>query len=293
MAGYSKSRKGNPVDNFAAIMDTWERLWQRYESAGRKNVRPNLYALTILLGACQAQKTAEAAQIAESALFRLHGLPSATTASLGTEKGCGEDIGKDVSAGVNTKVVATVVDCWQKSGDRAAGPKAQAVLEWLVKEYRISQRADLQPNAYSFAAAIGAWARSRHFGKANHAHRLLEWMRQLHEEGVISEPPNVYCYTALIDACASSEKQEAEQRRALDIAISAFHLLKQHESGPLAPTNVTFRAVLTALRNLSPPSSKRTRAAQTVYAEAVRRGQNCQMVQTRMAELINDDCASV
>ena len=291
MAGYSKARKMKAPDRFTAVVDVWERLWQRYEANDQSSsssssslssfrLQPNLHALTILIRACQAEKTADAAHLAQDALERFYRLPVPNDGPDVKEELHGEMDETIPTTGINTQVVTSVLDCWQKSGDREAGPKAQALLEWLVQEYQTTRNPHLQPNAYTFSATIGAWARSRKFGKAAHASQLLTWMQELYNDGVVAEPPNVYCYTGVINSCAYSEKDVAETKRALDICVATYQQM------PAAPTHITYAAVLTALRNLVPPSAKRTAVVRNVFGDAARRGQVCDLVLQRLQSVV-------
>jgi hypothetical protein len=46
-----------------------------------------------------------------------------------------------------------VIDSWQRSGERDAGERAEAVLNWLVDRYVEQDRDEsLRPNEFTFAA---------------------------------------------------------------------------------------------------------------------------------------------
>jgi len=52
----------------------------------------------------------------------------------------------------NTQLVTSVIDCWQKSGDRDAGEKAEALLDWLIDLYEKEQDESLRPNEFTFTS---------------------------------------------------------------------------------------------------------------------------------------------
>lgn len=288
MAGYAKT--ASPA-HFTALTYTWEQLWQQ-----APQLKPNLHALTIYIAACQAQRTADAAQLAQDALKRFY--QNQSTGETTNHHNIDDENENDnlddeqtnnSSNTINVQVVTSVLDCWQKSGAREAGPNAQALLQWLVQEYQVTQNCALQPNAYTFSAAIGAWARSRRFGKARQAQALLQWMQQLHKQGMVSDPPNVYCYTGVINSCAYCEKDPTETKQALDIAVDTYHQLQQQQESDDkqgGPTHVTYAAFLTALRNLVPPSPKRTAVVTKVFTEAARRGQVGDLVVQRLQSVV-------
>jgi hypothetical protein len=284
MIGYAKLQKGVSVDRFDSIIRIWERLCERYENDCRDGgsseaVRPNLYALTMLVNACQQQRTAVAMDLAAQALYRFHKYQQ-NVALAEAAAGSSASLDDENIYQLNTQVVTAILDGWQKSGARDAGVQAEELLRWMVDEYKATGDADLRPNAYSFATAIGAWARSRTFGKAVRAADLLQWMQELHRQDVLNEPPNVYCYTGVINSCAYSEREDRESKRALDIAVQTYQQLLQADTDE--PSHVTFAAFLTALRNLAPPSPKRDAAIQKVFGEAVSRGQVCPLVLKRL-----------
>lgn len=307
MAGYAHSREQPEQQQLNAVVQLWNRMWERYEKEGLTICRPNLFALTIFVSVCHRQRTAASAHLATQALARYYRLqrtvPVEPEAMMDDEDMYGDNTNDtlndvmeadDVEAKraayshmhkVHTQVLTQVLDCWQKSSDSDAGIQAEKLLRWMVNEYKATGDEALRPNAFSFSTAIGAWARSRKFGKANSARKLLLWMRELYEQGVLEEPPNVYCYTGVINSAAYSEKDSAEMQEALRIAVVT---LRELDSADVAdnPTHITYAAFLTALRNLAPPTAKRTAAARQVFRKAVANGEVCPLVLQRLESAV-------
>lgn len=120
-------------------------------------------------------------------------------------------------------------------------------------------------------AVISAWAKSRVIGKSFRARSVLDTMIDLHESGQISACPNTICFTAVINACAYCENDEADKRQALRIAIRTYKDLEQSAQYG-RPNQVTYSSLLTALRNLLPQSPQRNRAVRDVFESAVKNG---------------------
>lgn len=311
MAGFARSRNQSPDDSLRAVVQLWNRLWDRYEKDGLKICRPNLFALTIFIGVCNQHRSVVSAKLATKALGRYYKLqrtvpvePEAMTDdedlnidhvdSMAASNSANKDEILPLEAKraahthlhkVHTQVLTQVLDCWQKCGDRESGEQAETVLRWMVREYKATGDKSLRPNAFSFSTAIGAWARSRRFGKAKAAQNLLKWMQELYDEGVVGEPPNVYCYTAVINSAAYSEKDDSEAMEALRIAVDALRELQSNRVAD-SPSHITYAAFLTALRNLSPPTVKRTAAARQVFRQAVADGQVCPLVLQRLESTV-------
>ena len=137
------------------------------------------------------------------------------------------------------------------------------------------------------ATAISAWAKCRKFGKATRAKAILDKMRSSYVSGIIKSPPNIYCYTAVINACAYVERDSMEQREALKVFLATYKEMVNDED--VVPNNVTFSTVLTALRNLLPADHKRTDATRRVFQKCVDLGMCNPTVTQRLQSLLNTE----
>jgi hypothetical protein len=136
------------------------------------------------------------------------------------------------------------------------------------------------------AIAIAAWSKSRSFGKAAKARNLLERMKDLYEAGKLSAGPNTHCYTAVINSCAYCENDSLEKRDALKIALATYKELERTpEYG--GANNVAYATMLTALRNLLPPSDERDAAAESIFKRCCATGQVDQLVVRRLSSMLN------
>jgi hypothetical protein len=139
----------------------------------------------------------------------------------------------------------------------------------------------------TFRKAIAAWAKSRKFGKAARARSILTRMVEMNKSGEISAKPNTHCYTAVINSCAYSENENLEKRNALQIAVGTYKELVSSDYGN--PNHVTFSTLITALRNLSPPSEKRASAVANVFRTCAEGGEVTDLVLRRVQSVLNRD----
>lgn len=201
----------------------------------------------------------------------------------------------------NTQLITAVIDCWQKSGAPDAGTRAESLLRWMIlnsqaddqtSEHKKKQFVlrEMKPNAHSFAAAIGAWARMQTIGKATRARKLLVLMEQMYTQGMIDSPPNTYCYTSVINSCAYCIKDEAEKKTSLAIAIKTYKELLNHKNENVQPSHVTFSTFLTALRNLIPANDeKRVQVVRAVFETAKEYGQVDALVLRKLQTILPHD----
>ena len=95
-------------------------------------------------------------------------------------------------------------------------------------------------------------------------------MKFLFSSGVIKSKPNIFIYTAVINACAYTERDSIEQRDGLRIFVSMYKEMISDDS--VVPNHVTFITVLTALKNLLPADEKRANAVGTVFKNCTELG---------------------
>mmetsp|Transcript_16907 Transcript_16907/g.27432 ORF Transcript_16907/g.27432 Transcript_16907/m.27432 type:complete len:157 (+) Transcript_16907:118-588(+) len=95
-------------------------------------------------------------------------------------------------------------------------------------------------------------------------------MASLYKSGIVETPPNGYCYTAVINACAYCEDDAIEKRDALKIFVETYKEVNNRTD--LHPNHVFFKTVLTALRKLLPRSEQRKSAVSTVFKKCIECG---------------------
>ena len=232
-----------------------EQMKKSYES-GIIGVEPNIITYNSVLDAFAKSGRAESAKMAEELLFNIEE---------SSDRGV-SDIEPDLysynivinawgSRGVATKAVHildhltsrsiegrtsltadvttynSVLHAWSQSSDRNAAIKALGLLEIMLK--LAEGRADLnvQPNAYSFSTCINAFSKSKFPRKARQTRDLLRRMKRLSDDGQKNMRPNIYVYTAVLNACAYTFGRREEKEEALSIGLETFEELRQSGVG--------------------------------------------------------------
>jgi len=267
MNGWVKSNDPEKSKQTQAVFD---RMTMMFES-GNEAAKPNFISYVTLVDCVVKSGEVGAAERAEGIVRKMH-----------ESYKRGESEVKP-----NAQIVSTVIDCWSKSGNHNAGERAETLLNWLFEIYDEDQDPKLIPSAYPFTSAITAWAKSRKFGKATRAEAILNKMKALFDSGVIKSPPNTYCYTAVINACAYTERDAIEKRDALQVFVKTYKEMIGKED--VVPNHVTFATVLTALRNLLPADEKRTAAVKTVFEKCIETGMCDHLVIKRLQSILNKE----
>lgn len=135
--------------------------------------------------------------------------------------------------------------------------------------------------------AIVAWAKSRKFGKARRARAILDKMKSYYASGLIKSRPNDYCYTAVINACAYTERDEIEQRDALQVFVSTYKEMLDVED--VVPNNVTYFTALSALRHLLPADQRRADAVGTIFNKCIELGMFGPSVARRLQTVLDTE----
>lgn len=112
-------------------------------------------------------------------------------------------------------------------------------------------------------------------------------MKSLFSSGFITSPPNTYCYTAVINACAYTERDAIERRDALQVFVKTYKDMISKED--VVANHVTFATVLTALRNLLPADEKRAAAVKTVFEKCAEVGMCDHLVIKRLQSILNTE----
>lgn len=79
----------------------------------------------------------------------------------------------------------------------------------VVQLYRKDPEAACRPDLATFRLILSGWVRARDLDKAE---KILHWMRELYNEGVLGEPPDANCYQIVLDGWTKSKINHAGQR---------------------------------------------------------------------------------
>jgi pentatricopeptide repeat protein len=96
------------------------------------------------------------------------------------------------------------------------------VVQAYVKERKLDQALEFvqkkiedesyQPDLATFRSILTGWAKSRDSNAAERAEEVLDWTKDLHQQGVLSDPPDHHCYQLVLDAWTKSKLSHAGDR---------------------------------------------------------------------------------
>lgn len=136
----------------------------------------------------------------------------------------------------------SVLHAWSQSSDRNAAVKALGLLEIMLRLRESgggggggSETAATStnfPDVLSFSTVINAFSKSKYPRKARQSRDLLKRMKHLYETGGRREEmkPNVYVYSAVLNACAYTFGRLEEKEEALQIGIETYDELRRSGS---------------------------------------------------------------
>ena len=184
--------------------------------------------------------------------------------------------GQNVDAKPNVRSFNSVLNAWAKSGTEEAALNAESILEFMEKLSDAGNN-DVRPDVVAFATVINAWARSQRFGKADRVYNIFKHMQELYEAtGNEAVRPNVVIYNSVMNACAFTVGDLAEQNRAVEIAHQMLKELEVGDDGD--PDQITYGTFLKVCLNQMPDSSNRRKVAALIFDNAKRDGQLGSMV---------------
>ncbi len=193
-------------------------------SASSLDIRPDVYSYNIVIGAWANCGNANRAvslldrMTRQVSRGRTHLQPDATTYN-------------------------SVLHAWSQSSDRNAPVKALGLLEIMLRLRESggggggggggSAAAANFPDVLSFSTVINAFSKSKYPRKARQTRDLLKRMKHLYETGGRREEmrPNVYVYSAVLNACAYTFGRLEEKQEALQIGIETYEELRTLSSG--------------------------------------------------------------
>ena len=130
----------------------------------------------------------------------------------------------------------SVLHAWSQSSDRNAPVKALGLLEIMLRLRESGggggaggkAAAANFPDVLSFSTVINAFSKSKYPRKARQTRDLLKRMKHLYETGGRREEmrPNVYVYSAVLNACAYTFGRLEEKQEALQIGIETYEELR-------------------------------------------------------------------
>ena len=249
ISGWAKSNQPGSEIRAAKVFNM---MMESYK-AGNKSARPNVVAYSSLIDAyvkSSNQKNLEFAEYIYDKLCRAY------------------LDGSDVQP---TVILANqIMDAWSRSGSDDSGERAERILNELEGMCHTMKNPELQPTTLNYTTAINVWAKSSSKNKAIKARNLFQRMVQSYENGNQNAKPNVFAYTAVLNACAFCSGGMMEKKEALQIATSTFQHLESFDFD--SPNHITYTTFLRVCLNLIPVSDARDSAVSSVFQKCKKNG---------------------
>ena len=137
----------------------------------------------------------------------------------------------------------SVLNALSKTNDPDAPQRSEYILEEMIRLFSTGDKS-IQPDVFSFCTVINTWSKSKASDKAQKAWNLL---REMESMKII---PNVYVYTAILNACAYSSGDENQKRDAMNMAINIMVELQNRKD--CFANHVTYATFFNACHNLLP-----------------------------------------
>uniref|UniRef100_A0A7S2L1W7 Pentacotripeptide-repeat region of PRORP domain-containing protein n=1 Tax=Leptocylindrus danicus TaxID=163516 RepID=A0A7S2L1W7_9STRA len=157
------------------------------------------------------------------------------------------------------------------------------------------KKPSLKLDKRTYSTVINAYAKSSEFKKAHNAVAILNRMEPA---GVT---PDVFTYTAVINACAFSHRKEQSYGIALEILQRMREL--SNDISDAAPNSITYKTMLQACTNLfQHDSPKRDEEVERTFEWCKEDGMCCDMVllqlkraasQSLLSQLVGGDVANL
>lgn len=251
------------------------RMGERYRDGTDKDLKPDLRTWNTVITAWAKSGEKFAGKEAENVLRRMNEFYIAENET---------HLLPDIMA------YNSVLDAWSKSRASGAPQRAQAILDHL--EVLAVKKPSLKLDRRTYSTVINAYAKSSEFKKAHNAVSILNRMEPA---GVT---PDVFTYTAVINACAFSHRKE----KSYDIALEILQRMREPNS-EAAPNSITYKTILQACTNLFQHNSpKRDKEVERTFEWCKEDGMCCDMVllqlkraasQSLLPQLVGYDVANL
>jgi len=249
----------NPTERIGFSRQLLDRLLIESETKNVTSIRPTAVTVGTVLKGLSKSGSLHGAVEAEKLLRRMLELQNT-------------EYWKDFLE-VNTIHYTTVIQAYANAGDPEG---ALRLLMEMLQESIMNGKDEIRPNLRTFNAVLAAWSKSSSSSSTLDAYyyyemaeELFRRMGQLHENGILKDPPDVMSYNSLLTSLAKCSTRQVTGRR-LPSSSPSFDpvekaetlvtdLLQQSSSHPnnpsLKPTLVTFTTLFQILetKTTSPP----------------------------------------
>lgn len=237
IGAYASMGTESSAEQATAILERMEYI----KDQGDGTVKPSVHSFGIVINAWSNVGTDAAASNAEKILTRL---------LEDYDKALENDVEYANKIQPNNVVFNSVIDSWARTGNVAAGEKAEAILHRMEAFSRMPAY-DVRPDTITYNTCIKAWCKSGHIDAAFKAEALLSKLEAnpqypKQRGGMLVVRPNRLSFNAVINAWAKSRHPKA----AVYAENLLIRMIKAYQSDPFStvkPDAITFSSVLNAL----------------------------------------------
>eukprot|EP00586_Coscinodiscus_wailesii_P020303 CAMPEP_0172502528 /NCGR_PEP_ID=MMETSP1066-20121228/160963_1 /TAXON_ID=671091 /ORGANISM="Coscinodiscus wailesii, Strain CCMP2513" /LENGTH=575 /DNA_ID=CAMNT_0013277823 /DNA_START=136 /DNA_END=1860 /DNA_ORIENTATION=- len=304
ISAWAKSRGAE--DSAQRAEDTLEIMEELYARGDNPDVKPNVFNYNAVMSAwSNSGEGASAADHIEGIFERMKDLYEKgdeglkpTSASYNTVISAWAKVGNaaraeellwemenefertgDKTVEPNLKTFNSVINAWAKSRDVNAAYRAEQILTNMTSISATNP--SLTPDVTSFSTVINAWARSHNYAKADRARNILRQMQ------LSPIKPNTIIFNSVMNACAFTVGDEAEQSRAMEIAHETYMELEDSPYG--TPDEITFGTFLKVCSNQMPDNESRQRVVHLVFKKCCNGGMVGDLVLQQVKVLADDN----
>jgi len=148
--------------------------------------------------------------------------------------------------------------------------KAEALLERMYQRYQEGNK-EAKPNKRTFTSVLLAWSRSDHDNPAERALAILDWMKKLHNSGVLDDiKPNRINYTAVLYSIARAREQKINGQDPRQLALSLLDEMEEQAAAgdeDSRPNVVAYNSALHTYSNLGDGLGAQELLARMVHNE--------------------------
>lgn len=264
---HAKSKVPNAAENAERILN---RLENKFAKKGDIMLQPDSIAFNTTINAwAQTRNCAESGNRAEAILRRMEKVE--------------KDSGKMI---LNAFAYTNVIVAYWRSGQRNAADKALELLEEMKNKANEGGNIDCLPDTRTYTTVLQTLARSSKRNKADMTWKILSSMCDGYRKGDLTVRPNVFSFTACLNACAHTVGDAKERERAVELALKTMVEFNSYDYGP--PSTVMYRSLLTAFCYQAENSKDLQKYATVAFSRCCQEGYVDESIIALLAEKIPD-----
>mmetsp|Transcript_19435 Transcript_19435/g.28803 ORF Transcript_19435/g.28803 Transcript_19435/m.28803 type:complete len:917 (+) Transcript_19435:291-3041(+) len=251
IVAHSNSKVPDAAEKAERILSRLEFAFQR---SGDSILQPDSIAFGTAINAwSKTRDCVEAGERAEGILRRMEAME--------------KDSGKTL---LNAIVYTNVIVAYWRSRQKNAADKALDLLEEMKNKADEGGNIDCLPDTRTYTSVLQTLARSSRSNKADMAWKILSKMCDDYRGGNLTVRPNVFSFTACLNACAHTVGTAEERKRAVELALRIMVEFNSYDYGP--PSPAIYRTLLLAFSHQAENASDLLKYATIAFSRCCQEG---------------------